>query len=167
MTDRRRTMLYFRKVTLNEVNGTKVEAAIRKFTARRHTSLDLQSSSTDIWTEKLFLGLENENSIQVTRIRTSFERLLPKLIVRFDKERGFSEYRIRYSLISNSVFAFITLAIVLNVVYSLINLQIEGDISTIFTFFILFLFLTVVELRLTNARLIKAIVKMKEPSSSI
>ena len=101
-------MLYFNKVILAEIDGTKVEAAILKFAAKRHASLDLQSSATKIGTEKLFLGLENEKSIQVTRLRSTFERFLPKLIIRFDKAKGFSEYRIRFSLLSNIVIAFIS-----------------------------------------------------------
>lgn len=158
-------MLYLNKVTLAEIDETKVEAAIRKFAARRHASLDLQSSSTEIGTEKLFLGLENEKSIQVTRLRTTFERFLPKLIIRFDKAKGFSEYRIRFSLLSNLVIAIILIAIVLNIIYSLINRQVDSDIASVFVYFFLFLFLTLVELRLTKAKLKSAISKTTRPSS--
>lgn len=159
------TMLYFNKVTLAEIDGTKVEAAIRKFAARRHASLDLQSSATEIGTEKLFLGLENEKSIQVTRLRSTFERFLPKLIIRFDKAKGFSEYRIRFSLLSNIVIAFIVIAVVLNVIYSFNNRQIDSDLASVVVYFFLFLLLTLVELRFTKAKLKSAIIKTTHASS--
>ncbi len=158
-------MLYFSKVTLAEIDGTKVEAAIRKFAAKRHASLDLQSSATKIGTEKLFLGLENEKSIQVTRLRSTFERFLPKLIISFDKAKGFSEYRIRFSLLSNIVIAFILVAIVFNVVYLVDNQQADSDMASVFVYFFLFFFFTLVELRLTKAKLKSAIIKMTHPSS--
>lgn len=158
-------MLYFNKVILAEIDGTKVEAAIRKFAAKRHASLDLQSSSTKIGTEKLFLGLETDKSIQVTRLRSSFERFLPKLIIRFDKAKGFSEYRIRFSLLSNIVIAIIIIAIVLNIIYLFTNRQVDSDIASVFVYFFLFLLLTLVELRLTKARLKSAIIKTTHPSS--
>lgn len=158
-------MLYSKTITLGEIDGIKVENAIRKFALKRHTYLDFHSSSTNIGTDKLFLGLENESSIYVTRIRSNFEQLLPKLIIRFDKAEGFSKYRIRYSLVSNFVLAFICIALILNIIYSLINEQLESDITSIFVFLCIFLFLTSVELRLTKAKLRQGIVKTEQRNS--
>ena len=158
-------MLYFNKVTLAEIDGTKVEAAIRKFAAKRHASLDLQSSATKIGTEKLFLGLENEKSIQVTRLRSTFERFLPKLIIKFDKAKGFSEYRIRFSLLSNIVIAFMLIAVLLNVIYLIKNQEVDSEMASVVVYFFLFLLLTLVELRLTKAKLKSAIIKTTHPSS--
>ena len=158
-------MLYFNKVILAEIDGTKVEAAIRKFAAKRHASLDLQSSSTKIGTEKLFLGLENEKSIQVTRLRSTFERFLPKLIIKFDKAKGFSEYRIRFSLLSNIVIAFMLIAVLFNVIYLVNNQEVDSEMASVFVYFFLFLLLTLVELRLTKAKLKSTIIKMTHLSS--
>ena len=158
-------MLYFNKVTLAEIDGAKVEAAIRKFAAKRHASLDLQSSATKIGTEKLFLGLENEKSIQVTRLRSTFERFLPKLIIKFDKAKGFSEYRIRFSLLSNIVIAFMLIAVLFNVIYLINNQEVDSEMASVFVYFFLFLLLTLVELRLTKAKLKSAIIKMTHLSS--
>ncbi|GAB2682376.1 hypothetical protein GCM10027036_40700 [Flavihumibacter cheonanensis] len=87
-------MWSFKSVTIDNIPGRIVEAAVRKFATKRHTLLDFQSSATYVGTEKYFLGLEKEKSIELTRIRSPFERLLPKLVINFDKNDGFRRYKI-------------------------------------------------------------------------
>jgi hypothetical protein len=150
-------MFYFKKEILQSVNAESIEIALRKFTAKRNTSLDMQSSSTSMGTDKLFLGLENENSIQITRIRSSLEKFLPKLIIKFDKVAGFNQYKVRYSLLSNVVFAFTVAAIILNSIYSISNGELESGLTTAFIFICLFLLLSAIEFRLTKLKLKSAI----------
>ena len=158
-------MLYFKTIPITEADGTKVEAAIRQFAVKRHTPLDLQSSVTEVGTDKLFLGLEKENNIQVIRLRTTFERFLPRVIIRFDKARGFTEYRIRYSLLSNFLFALLALAVVFNIIHLLNSRQLESESTTPFVLLFLFLFLTFIELRLTQAYIKSAINKTQLTNS--
>ena len=92
-------MIYFKKVNLNGADRQRIETAIRQFAVKRNTSLDFQSSATCIRQEKYFLGLESESNLTLTRIRTPFERLLPKLIFQFSKE-DFNKYKVRFSFVS-------------------------------------------------------------------
>jgi len=150
-------MLYFRTITFEHIEGQLVEKAIRQYTVKRHTPLDLQSSATYIGTEKLFLGRENEKSIQLTRIRSPFERLLPRLIISFDNQATFTQYKIRYSLLSNIAFIFLASALIANIIYWLSGYPDENGIIPVLLLFAIFLFLTSLELRFTKSRLKTAI----------
>ncbi len=152
-------MLYFKSIVLETHDGQAVENAIRQFSAKRHTSLDLQSSASYISDHKVFLGLENDTNIRITRVRSPFERFLPKLIVRFDKADGFNCYRIRLSLLPNLMFLFLTIAIILNVIGSLTNGRLESDLPSILALYLTFVALILLEITLTKRRL-SAILKL-------
>ena len=96
-----------------------VENAIRHFSSKRHASLDIKSSSSSIGENKYFLGLEGENDLKITRIRTPFESLFPKIIVSFPKDRQFLSFKIRYSILSIIIFGILFIA-VLQSIYSII-----------------------------------------------
>ena len=94
-------MLYFKTIKIENANPEIVEKAIRAYSLKRHASLDLQFNLTTAYqgnNEKHFLAQENDKEICLTRIRTPFAFILPKLIVRFKKEDNFTSYQIRYSL---------------------------------------------------------------------
>lgn len=57
--------------------------------------------------DKTFLSFENKKGIQFTRLRSIFERALPKLIIYLPKEVSASYYKIRFSYITLIVFAFL------------------------------------------------------------
>lgn len=65
-------MIYFTKYNIDNFSSDVIENAIRSFSAKRFTSLDLQSSSSYIQEDKYFLGFESNNGLQITRIRPPF-----------------------------------------------------------------------------------------------
>jgi hypothetical protein len=154
-------MWSFKTMTIDNVEERIVEAAVRQFAVRRHTSLDFQSSATYIGTEKLFLGLEKETNLDITRIRSPFETLFPKLIIRFDKGVGFTRYRLRYSLLSFFVLIILLFAVLSSVIYSISNNEIESDLSTVVIFLFIFILLSFFENRLTKTKLKRALTKVK------
>lgn len=149
-------MWYFKTETISHTDDAVVEAAIRLYAAKRHTSLDLQSAATYTSTDKMFLGLENEKRILITRLRSPVERLLPKLIIKFDVAKGFTEYKIRYSLLSFIVALFLVIGAVLKIIYS-IGGKVESDLLTVVLACSLFFLLSFLEYHLSKARLRTAI----------
>lgn len=77
-------MFYFKTITLHNPGKKDIEMAIRKFSSRRNTFLDFKSSASYISSEKYFSGFETDTDLQITRIRTPFERFFPKLILNFE-----------------------------------------------------------------------------------
>jgi hypothetical protein len=91
-------MLYFKTVPFpNGVKQPDVEKALRSYALKRISSLDFKSSTINVGIDKLFLGLEGKNSLNFTRLRTSFESLLPKLIINLSKDPAATAYKIRLS----------------------------------------------------------------------
>jgi hypothetical protein len=153
-------MLYFKKLDLLEVNGQTIENAIRKYSIKRNTSLDIQSSTSYITEEKYFLGLDSEFDIKITRIRTPFERLFPKLIVSLSKE-DFRESKIRLSLLSTILLFIVILIFLFQIIYSIRSAQISSDLIGFSIFLIAFLGLSSLEIKLTTDRMKKAIRNVK------
>jgi hypothetical protein len=149
-------MIYFQKIELQDISQGLVEKKIRESSFKRHSSLDLLSSSTYVNEEKHFLGIESDKFINIIRIRTPFERLLPRIIVRFDKD-DFSFYKIRLSLLSFLISIFLSTAIVLNIMYSIINGHLESDILSVFAISLIYLLLIMIEIKLTKREINKTI----------
>lgn len=85
--------MYFKRIKITELSTEKIEKNVRLLSLKRHTSLDFKSATTYVAEpNKFFLGYENDRKIDLLRIITPFERLLPKIIVTFDKT-NFQEYK--------------------------------------------------------------------------
>jgi hypothetical protein len=141
-------MIYFKTVHLNFDNKASVEAAIRKNCIKRTTMLDIKSSISDIGTGKRFFGYEGKDALYFTRIRSSVEQLLPKMIVSLPKNETDSFYRIRLS-----IFPFL----LYNMIFLIAG---KTDASALFSILIidgLFIGLFLLELNITTRRIIKAI----------
>ncbi|MBL0311050.1 MAG: hypothetical protein IPP77_15700 [Bacteroidetes bacterium] len=151
-------MIYFKKVNLNGADRQRIETAIRQFAVKRNTSLDFQSSATCIRQEKYFLGLESESNLTLTRIRTPFERLLPKLILQFSKE-DFNKYKVRFSFVSIFVAFLLSVGVLLQLIYSIKNSQLSSNLWQILFFALIFIALTWFEIKLTTDKINKAIEK--------
>lgn len=104
-------MFYFAQFEIDSLSKDNVENAIRNFSSKRYTSLDLQSSSSSIKENKYFLGHEGKADLKITRIRTTFEKLFPKVIQSFPKGKRFEVYKVRYSLLSTVVFFLLSMAV--------------------------------------------------------
>ena len=81
----------------DEAEKLHLEKAMRKYASKRSSPLDFLSAQTDFKTEKKFLGYEGKGTLQFTRLRSSFEKFLPKLIVQIPKTNEKNYYQIRLS----------------------------------------------------------------------
>ncbi|MEJ7559535.1 MAG: hypothetical protein WKF66_14600 [Pedobacter sp.] len=151
-------MLYFKTVPFP--HGTKqpdVEKALRRYSLKRTSSLDFKSSATNVGTDKLFLGLEGKNSLKFTRLKTSFEVLLPKLIISLSKDQTTAAYRIRLSAIPSALCILLLFGVV-SIIIGLItgNAKLEGVIFVV-AMIIVFTLLLKLEIRLLLSRVSKCI----------
>ncbi|UPQ79348.1 hypothetical protein M0M57_00575 [Flavobacterium azooxidireducens] len=149
--------MYFRKVTIPELNSDKIERNIRLFTLKRHTSLDLKSGSTYIAEpNKFFLGFENNTQIDLLRITTPFERLLPKLIVSFNKS-NFKEYKVRLQLLSMILIVVLSAGLLMTIYHSIKSKNLESDFLFILSLNLIFYLLAFVEYKFVTKKIERVI----------
>lgn len=151
-------MFNFAKFQVEAITSEAAEKAIRHFSSKRHTSLDLKGSGAVPGEIKYFLGLEDEDKLQITRFRFQIERLMPKLIVTFRKSEQFLRYSVRLSLPSFVLF----LILVSSGLYNLFDSFSQGDNEGVITSMIIMLCipgLTFIEFFLTRKRIRRAIVR--------
>ena len=149
--------MYFRKVTIPELNSEKIERNIRLFTLKRHTSLDLKSGSTYIpEPNKYFLGFENNTRIDLLTISTPFERLLPKLIVSFNKN-NFNEYRLRFQLLSMILIVVLSVGLLMTIYHSIKSKNLESDFWFILSLNLTFYLLAFVEYKFVAKKIERVI----------
>jgi len=147
-------MMYFTKTYFNsDSEGQQMEVALRKFASKRHTSLDFQSSSTDIGTEKRFLGYEGKKDLKFTRLRTSFEKYLPKMIISLPKDTNQNYYKIRLSFLTTVVLGIFSACFVLTVALIIVGKITLGGFFAILMLYVVYLLLIYLELKLTNSRI--------------
>lgn len=149
--------MYFKKVTIPELNSEKIERNIRLFTLKRHTSLDLKSGSTYIAEpNKFFLGFENNTRIDLLRISTPFERLLPKIIVTFNKS-NFKEYKLRLQLLSIILIVVLSAGLIMTIYHSIKSKNLESDFLFILSLNLIFYLLAFVEYKLITKKIERVI----------
>jgi hypothetical protein len=149
--------LYFKEINIPELSSEKIERNIRLLSLKRHTSLDFKYVSTYInEPNKFFLGYENKNRIDLLRISSPFEKLLPKMIVTF-KKNNFKSYKLRFKLISMILIILLTTALVLNIFYSIKSGKLESDFILILFLNLTFYLLAFVEYKLVNKKIEKTI----------
>ena len=83
-------MIYFKNIHIANPDPNIVEKAIRSYSLKRNVTFDFISLDDHAGKDKYFLGLENDKAILITRVRTPFERFMPKLIIRFQKSNAFA-----------------------------------------------------------------------------
>lgn len=150
-------MIYFKTISILNSDNETIENSIRKYSLKRHGKLDMKQSSSYITEDdKYFLGAETEKYLTITRLRTPFENVLPKLIVRFEKN-NFKIYKIRYSFPSNLIYATLILSIILNIVHLIVSGSIGGNISFVILISIVFILMTLIEVKFTTRRINKVI----------
>lgn len=150
-------MFYFLKRKIIGLSSDSIEDAIRRSASKRNSFIDFQSAVSDIRQAKIFIGTENENELCVTRLRTSFERLFPKYIVRFNKSEGYGTYHLRLSVFSFSFAFFLTISILSGVYESIVHEEVINDLAL--PLFLLFVFtvLGFFEFHLTKKALERAL----------
>lgn len=145
--------MYFKRISITKFSAEKIEKNVRLLSLKRHTSLDFKSASTYVAEpNKFFIGYENDRKIDLLRIITPFERLLPKIIVTFDKT-NFQEYKLRLKLISMVILILLTIGLILNLVYSIQNGRLESDLGSILIVNIIFYSLLFIEYKIVKRKM--------------
>jgi hypothetical protein len=155
-------MFYFKQIEIDNSNAQIVEKAIRAYSKKRHTSLDFIANVEATSDDKYFLGLENNNDIILTRLRTRFEWYFPKIIIRFQKNKGFSSFQIRYSILSSIVFCAFVVGLVSNLLYLSTDYFAFENVLLMVMVLSLFTGLTFLEIAIARKRISKAIQKTTE-----
>ncbi len=150
-------MLYFKKIVISEYTYNQVEASLRKVSLKRNSSLDMVSPYSDIGTDKYFLGHESKNDLTFTRIKTSFEKVLPKLILKLPYNIETCYYQIRFSIISMVVFCALSTLWLLNFFVMIIGQTTLENFLVLSIFYLIYLSLLFLELRLNISKVNKAI----------
>jgi hypothetical protein len=150
-------MVYFITIPIDDSPLIDAEGAIRKRSLKRHVLLDFVSSASNIKEDKFFLGNENEKDLNITRIRTSFEWLFPKLIVKIPKEAKFEGFKVRYCLLSFLIFVYLIVSIFLGVFNSIKDSYIDESMFTLLPIIFAFIVFTVIEFKLTKRKINQAI----------
>lgn len=149
--------MYFKKVTIPELNAEKIERNIRLFTLKRHTSLDLKSGSTYIpEPNKYFLGYENNTRIDLLRISSPFERVLPKIIVTFNNS-NFKVYKLRLQLLSMILIVVLSAGLIMTIYHSIKSKNLESDFLFIISLNLIFYLLAFVEYKLVTKKIERVI----------
>lgn len=160
------TMLYFKKVVLDNTDSNTVECALRRYAIKRYTPLDLNRSLYGIGSDMLFMGRETQERICFTRLRTELMLFFPKLIIAFEKKEGFNSYSIRYNLWSMLFIGFAMLIIISGLFRSM-----EGKLDENAVFFtcVLFVFwgVTQLEIKLLKRQIDKAINLYKSETTMV
>ncbi|MEB0263541.1 MULTISPECIES: hypothetical protein [unclassified Mucilaginibacter] len=150
-------MINIKTIKLTEAEKITLERAMRKSSLKRTRALDFVSTVSDIGSNKLFIGYDGKKDVQFSRLRTSFEKFMPRAIVILSKNETEIEYRIRYSLLSTVVVVFWALGFIVVTATALVNKYNYEGIIVPLVFFGGFVLLTMLELNITGKRIQKAI----------
>lgn len=150
-------MINLKTITLTEAEKKGLEQAMRKSSLKRTRPLNFISTVSDIGNTKLFLGYDGKKDVQFSRLRTSFEKFMPKVIIILPKNGVGFEYKLRYSLLSTVVVFFLALGFIFTAAIALINKYNYEGILVPIVFFGGFMFLTMLELKIVSKRIQKAI----------
>jgi hypothetical protein len=155
-------MFYFKKVNFNYDDKAKIEAALRKLSIKRTTMLDLKSSTYDIGTDKYFFGYDGKNAVYFTRVKSSVERFLPKIIFSIPKNETDFFYQFRLSIVPLILFVLFVFGLLLNLIFVITGITSFDNFIGPSLFFLIFMALSWLELRITSSKIRKAIKKYQE-----
>ena len=150
-------MFYFKKVYITNLSKTEVESLLRRASLKRINSLDLTSASSDVGSDKLFLGYNGKSALFLTRLHTSFEKFLPKVIIKFPLDTDECYYQLRLKWLS----AIISIVLAIVLVFALFQTSTgEASIDALLTMLltcIIFFGLLLLETKITTNRINKAL----------
>ena len=150
-------MFYFKKIyLLDNVAKQNLEQGLRSRSLKRTQHLDFVFETSNTGTDKYFLGNEGKKNLKFTRIKTSFESFLPKIIVKLPKQADLHFYKLRLSFLSTailSVLAFLLLVSFLDVV---INQQNTETFLITLVLLIVYALLILLELKITKNKILKS-----------
>ncbi len=155
-------MIYFKSVQLPDNERQVLEKAMRKVAIKRTGSLDFASAEHNMGAEKLFLGFDDKRDIKFTRLHTSLEKLLPKIIISFPKDSTGSGYRLRLGFFPTFFFVLFVLLFLILGILGLVNhdsYDVDNyDVIVVPVFFLgVFILLVWLELKLVERQMKKAV----------
>lgn len=154
--------MYFKTIPLpSDLNQPQAEASLRKAAIKETMSLDFKFKAVDVGTEKIFYGLEGKKDLKFTRLKTSFEFFLPKLIVSLSKDPLVNSYRIRPGAISIAVIGLLGFALFTGMIGILKRTTDFNTFSPFLIIIVIYALLFFFELKLTTSRVLKAIRKVE------
>jgi hypothetical protein len=119
-------------------NKEKIEHAIRENSKKSFMILDLVNSVSWVTEEKLFIGKETKNKIEITRIKKPLASLLPNLIIVF-KKGNMQNPKIRLTIFGYALIAILHFAFFFVLIKKILDSSYKGD--GVFAGFILFIFI--------------------------
>ncbi|ETZ21786.1 hypothetical protein N824_26480 [Pedobacter sp. V48] len=150
--------MYFKTVHFPpNLNHTQVETALRKASMKETMSLDFKFKSVDIGTDKIFWGLEDKKGLKFTRIKTSFEFFLPKLIISLSKDPSVNHYRIRPGSVSIAIIGLLAFGTFIGLIGILRGKTNIESFIPFLLMIIIYVLIFLFELKLTNSRVVKAL----------
>jgi len=156
-------MLYFKKTyLLNSSEKEVLEQGLRNRSLKRSQMLDFVFETINIGTDKYFLGNEDKKTLKFTRIKTSFESFLPKIIISFPKEITVKYYKFRLSVLSTVILAVLSLLFLTCFLDLIIN---QKNVETFFTAMVLlviYFILILLEMNMTKNRILKITSNQRE-----
>lgn len=167
-------MFYIKSITIDNASPELIEKAIRHYTKIRNSYLDFIITAGEFHDDKVFAGLEKNNSLLITRVkdlppsniwvdeRPWRNRNALAIFVRFNKEEDFSSYQIRLGYFSMVIFCIISFGFGFGVWQLLHNDFNLGLVLGTLIFLIAFLFGTNREINKTKKLINKAIQKYND-----
>ena len=152
-------MIYFKKTYFDNREKAGIEAAIRKSAIKCTSLINLETSTSDIGTDKYFFGFENKKALFFTRVRTSFERILPKVVFKLSKSEDEFFYGFRLGTITLLAFFLIGFGSIVNLAFVIAGKIPATDSLTPLLFLLILLGLIWLELKITSSKIQKAIEK--------
>ncbi|MGV8963217.1 MAG: hypothetical protein ACOH2V_07535 [Candidatus Saccharimonadaceae bacterium] len=148
--------MYFKTIPLpSGLNQSQAEALLRIVAIKETISLDFKFKAIDIGTDKMFYGMEGKKDLKFTRLQTSFEFFLPKLIISLPKDANF--YRIRPGAISMAIIGFLSFALSLGIIVIIKGSTDIERLSPILLIILFYVAIFLLELRITQSRVLKAL----------
>ncbi len=150
-------MLYIKRIYFtDQFEKQNLEKCLRSRSLRRNKSLDILFETSNIGSDKYFFGNENDKNLKFTRIKTSFETILPKIIISFPKDNSITYYKLRPSFFTVLIFLFLSILVVSSFLAVVVK---SGSIDDFFISLLLlvaYILLILLELKLTGKKIEKS-----------
>jgi uncharacterized membrane protein len=150
------SMIYFKKVDFGYADKAVIETTFRKSAIKRNRLIELETSKSDIGTDKIFFGYENNKALYFIRIKSTVEFFLPNIILVVTKDETIFCYKFRLSILASLAFLVLCIILISSLLGAISDETNFWDFATIFSFFLAFLVLCWIELRITMSRIKKA-----------
>lgn len=150
-------MLYFKKIhLLDDTEKQDLEKGLRSKSLKRSQMLDFVFETTNAGSDKYFLGNENKKDLKLTRIKTTFESFLPKIIISFPKEAAVQYYKFRLSVLSTIILGVLSLLLFSCFLNLVINQKNAEAFLTAMILSVVYFIFILLELKITKNRILKS-----------